>query len=91
MAGKAVMATAPVMPVGQTLLPENHPVRRPDPSVPVPDKDWAKLPRRAQTGQLDRAAFVYDAARDCYYYPQGWMLTLLQTKTKERGTSESSV
>jgi len=91
MACKAVMATAPVMPVGQTLLPEDHPVRRPDPSVPVPDKDWAKLPRRAQTGQLDRAAFVYDAARDCYYCPQGWMLTLLQTKTKERGTSESSV
>jgi len=81
----------PVMPVGQTLLPEDHPVRREDPSVPVPEEDWAKLPRRAQTGQLDRAAFVYDAGRDVYWCPAGRALPLFQTKTKERGTSESSV
>ena len=81
----------PVMPVGQTVLPEDHPVRREDPSVPVPEADWAKLPRRAQTGQLDRAAFVYDAAKDCYYCPQGRSLAFVQIKTKERGTSESSL
>ena len=80
-----------VMPVGQTLLPEDHPVRRGDPSVPVAEEDWSRLPRRAQTGQLDRAAFVYDAAGDRYWCPAGRALTLLQTKTKERGTSESSV
>ena len=80
-----------VMPVGQTVLPEKHPVRREDPSKPVPEEDWAKLPRRAQTGQLDRAAFVYDAGRDVYWCPAGRTLTLLQTKTKERGTSESSL
>lgn len=81
----------PVMPVGPTWLPEDHPVRRPDPSVPVSEGDWAKLPRRAQSGQLDRAAFVYDAGRDVYWCPGGRVLTLLQTQTKERGTSESSV
>jgi hypothetical protein len=80
----------PVMPVGQTWLPEDHPVRREDPSVPVPQEDWAKLPRRAQTGRLDRAAFVYDAGRDVYWCPVGRTLTLFQIKTKERGTSESS-
>jgi len=80
-----------VMPAGQTLLPADHPVRRVDPSVPVPEEDWAKLPRRAQTGQLDRAAFVYEAGRDVYWCPAGRTLTLFQTKTKERGTSASSV
>jgi hypothetical protein len=80
-----------VMPVGEKPLPEDHPVRREDPSVPVPEADWAKLPRRAQTGQLDRAAFVYDAKRDCYWCPAGRALTFFQTKAKERDTSESSV
>jgi len=80
-----------VMPVGETPLPEDHPIRRSDPSVPVPEEHWAKLPRRAQTGQLDRSAFGYDPHGDVYWCPVGRALTFLQTKTKERGTSESSV
>ena len=54
------------------------------PTAPVPEADWAKLPRRAQTGKLDRAAFVYDGEADCYYCPQGRRLAFVQVKAKSR-------
>ena len=48
------------MPVEQTKLPDENPADRIDPTQPVSEEDWPKLPRRAQTKKLDRAAFVYD-------------------------------
>ena len=79
-----------VMPVEQTKLPAENPADRADPTQPVPEEDWSKLPRRAQTKKLDRAAFVYDAAKDCYYCPQGRPLEFVQIKTKGRDTGEAS-
>jgi transposase len=79
-----------VMPVEQTLLPEDNPAERRDPSQPVAPADWPNLPRRAQTGTLDRAAFVYDADQDCYRCPAGRVLAFVQIKIKERDTGASS-
>ncbi len=79
-----------VMPVEQTKLPDENPADRADPTAPVPESDWPKLPRRAQTGKLDRVAFVYDAAKDCYYCPLGRALGFDHVKTKGRDTCEAS-
>ena len=79
-----------VMPVEQTKLPDENPADRADPTQAVTEEDWPKLPRRAQTKKLDRAAFVYDAAKDCYYCPQGRPLEFVQIKTKGRDTGDAS-
>jgi len=80
-----------VMPVEQTQLPDENPADRSDPTQPVSEEHWPKLPRRAQTKKLDRAAFVYNAAKDCYYCPQGRALAFVQIKTKSRGAGDASV
>jgi transposase len=49
----------------------NNPARRKDPTAPVPQEDWDKLPRNTQSRKLDRSAFVYDTSGDCYYCPMG--------------------
>ena len=79
-----------VMPVEQTQVPDENPADRSDPTMPIAEEDWSKLPRRAQTKKLDRAAFVYDEKKDCYYCPQGWPLEFVQIKTKGRDTGEAS-
>ena len=66
LAGRGIEA---VMPVEQTKLPDENPAQRVNPTAPIAESDWPKLPRRAQTGKLDRSAFIYDAAKDCYYCP----------------------
>ena len=78
-----VVAIEAVMPIEQTQLPDDNPADRADPSRPVAEEDWAKLGRRAQTKKLDRAAFVHDAARDCYHCPRGRHLEFVQTKKEE--------
>ncbi len=80
----------PLMPTGTSRLPDDNPAERSDPSTPVPEADWAKLPRRRQTGKLDRAAFVYQREEDCYYCPQGRRLTFDQVKTKGRENGADS-
>ena len=79
-----------VMPVEQTRLPDGNPADRADPTQAVAEEDWPKLPRRAQTKKLDRAAFVYDEKKDCYYCPQGQSLEFVQIKTKSRGAGDAS-
>ncbi len=61
----------PFMPVEQARLQEDNPALRPDPTQPVAKEDWPKLPRNPQSKKLDRAGFVYDASKDCYYCPMG--------------------
>lgn len=90
LSGLAERGIEALMPVESTRLPEENPADRADPTHPVPQSDWPKLPRRAQTGKLDRAAFVYDAAKDCYYCPQGRALVFVQIKTKDRDTCDAS-
>ena len=61
----------PVMPAELARLDDQNPAQRADPTRPVAETDWPKLPRNPQSKKLDKAAFVYDAAQDCYYCPMG--------------------
>lgn len=56
---------------------------RADPTQPVPQSAWEKLPRNSQ-GQLDKSCFLYDEAEDKYYCPQGRALEFDKTKTDRR-------
>lgn len=76
-----------IMPVEAARLDEQNPAPRPDPTIPVAEADWSKLPRSSHH-QLDRAAFVYDAAQDCYYCPMGRRLDSGKRTRKERYQGE---
>lgn len=72
----------------------DNPALREDPTQPVPEDQWDRLPTKAVGGkggsqrQLDKAAFVYDAERDCYWCPQGQPLPHAQTLHERRGDRE---
>jgi transposase len=51
-----------------------NPAHRADPTQPVAESDWPKLPWNPHVKVLDRAAFVYDASADGYYCPMGQFL-----------------
>lgn len=74
-----------------TKVQEDNPAKRADPTQPVPESDWPKLPRRPQTHKLDRSAFIYDSQADCYWCPMGRKLEWDQTKEKERLAGEDSI
>jgi len=76
--------------VEQTKLLDENPAERVNPIAPVAESDWPKLPRRAQTGKLDRSAFIYDVAKDCYYCPLGRALAFDHIKCQARDTCEAS-
>lgn len=70
---------------------EENPAVRPDPTQPVPPEQWEQLPLKKVGGrgkkkppQFDSSAFVYDAANDCYYCPQGQRLTYRNTTPESR-------
>lgn len=63
--------------------PEN-PAHRADPTQPVAEADWPKLPRNSRTKKLDRSAFVYDATSDRYYCPMGRALAFRRVQDKHR-------
>ena len=90
LSGLADRGIEAVMPVEQTKLPDANPAERADPTRPVAEEDWAKLPRRAQTKKLDRAAFVYDEKKDCYHCPLGRELAFDYIKMQARDTGEAS-
>lgn len=69
---------------------EGNPARRDDPTQPVPEAEWEKLPLRAQTKHLDYTAFVYDPEADCYWCPQGYRLVFRNTKHAQRATGKVS-
>jgi transposase len=58
---------------------EDNPARREDPTQPVAEEDWDRLPttrtKRKKDGtesvQLNKEAFVYDQEQDCYWCPAG--------------------
>lgn len=79
-----------LMPVECVLSSAENPSDRSDPSQPVPEADWPKLPLFARTKKLDRSAFVYDAERDCYWCPQGRQLSFWHHKIKTRESCEDS-
>lgn len=65
------------MPTTADFRPEN-PANRDDPSTPVPESDWPRLPLRGK--KLAASAFIYDATANCYYCPMGKMLTPVHRK-----------
>lgn len=79
-----------LMPVDSTRLLAENPAERADPTQPVPEEDWPKLPVFPRTKKLDRAAFVYDAAKDHYWCPMGRKLSFWYCKTKSRDTCDDS-
>jgi transposase len=67
--------------------PEQNPALRDDPTRPVDQQQWDKLPaERGKQGTLTKEAFVYDPERDCYWCPLGQPLTRRNT-TSERTKS----
>jgi len=74
----------------QALIPqricfEQNPAQRPDPSQPMPPEQWDQLPRNPSSKGLDKAAFVYDQARDCYHCPMGHVLELVRRREYQQG------
>jgi hypothetical protein len=68
---------------------QDHPALRADPTQPVPESEWERLPLNAQRKTLEKSCFTYDAEQDCYYCPRGQPLPYEETKAKpgqgERG------
>lgn len=60
-----------------------NPALRDDPTQPVPEHERDKLPRNSQ-GQLDKSCFVYVAAEDRYYCPQGQALPFAEHKPERQ-------
>jgi transposase len=60
----------PLMPSRQP-EPADNPARREDPTQPVATELHAKLPISPQSKVLDRSAFEYQPAGDCYFCPMG--------------------
>lgn len=71
-------------------------VKRADGRVPIPAEQWPQLPtsvvRKGKQGQPDqmqlaKEAFLYDAAENCYWCPQGQKLSHIgQTSETRKGT-----
>lgn len=61
-----------------------NPAVREDPSCPVAQEDWGKLPRNRQSRKLDKSAFVYVEGGDCYYCPMGRKLGFARATEQQR-------
>jgi hypothetical protein len=70
--------------------PATNPALRADPTQPVPEADWDRLPTHKVKGeqktQLDKSAFVYDEQRDCYWCPLGQPLNYSLTTSEKSGS-----
>lgn len=88
MEDREVQLLTPVQ--GGEPAPES-PARRADPSVPIDEDQLAALPVSPQTKKLDRSAFVYDSATDCYFCPMGKQLAYERTKQRQRSSGQVEV
>jgi transposase len=73
----------PLMPAKQQF--KNNPAPRPDPCLPVAAEQRDALPMNPQNKILDKAAFLYDPAKDCYFCPMGQVMNYAQDKPYHRG------
>jgi transposase len=69
---------------------EGNPARRDDPTQPVAEADWPRLPRNAQK-QLAKSCFVYAEESHCYYCPQGRRLECAEIHRVKRNGREVAV
>lgn len=85
LAGLEKQGVEPLMPARQEFA--ENPAVRPDPTRPVPPEQWTALPVNPQNKILDKAAFLYDQAKDCYHCPMGRVLGFVELKAhNHRGT-----
>lgn len=78
--------TAFYSPLASTEPQEGNPAKRDDPTQPIPESQWDKLPYRSgKKPQLDKAAFVYVPAEDAYYCPDGRRLPFAHNERENRG------
>jgi transposase len=63
---------------------KDNPAIRPDPTQPVPEADWDRLPINPQTKKLDKVCFIYNAEQDVHYCPRGEAMPYEETKTENR-------
>jgi transposase len=74
--------------------PADNPALRIDPRVPVAEEDRDRLPTTTvkskghETEKLDKHAFVYDEAHDCYWCPEGKKLSFVSTILETRNGRE---
>lgn len=69
------------------LTADQNPALRSDLTQPVAEADWDRLPITnvsAKQTQLSKDAFIYDAAQDCYWCPQGNPIVRKRKLTKKR-------
>jgi hypothetical protein len=72
--------------------PTTNPAIRDDPTQAVAEEDWDRLPMKKvtvkgeKTEKLDKAAFVFDEAHQCFWCPQGQALPYVHTTSEKRGT-----
>jgi len=72
------------------LPPEkDNPAIRPDPTQPVPEADWNRLPINPQTKKLDKACFIYNAEQDVHYCPRGEVMPFEEKKTETNKQGET--
>jgi transposase len=82
------------------ITPQPEFVKRADGRVPIPAEQWSQLPtevvRTGKQGQPDQVqlakeAFLYDAAANCYWCPQGQKLSYTGTTSETRKGTERRV
>jgi transposase len=81
---------APIPVVDQT----QNPALRADPRQAVAAADWERLPTKTvknrqtkkKQQQLDKSAFVYDEAQDCYWCPMGQALPHVHTTSETKSS-----
>jgi transposase len=90
LAGMVSRRVAFFTPMESSQPQEGNPARRDDPTQPVAEADWPRLPRNAQK-QLDKSCFVYVEESQCYYCPQGRRLEYAEIHRVNRNGQEVAV
>jgi hypothetical protein len=64
-----------------------NPALRDDPSIPVAEQDWPRLPRKANK-KLAKSCFMYDEQTDRYHCPMGKAMPYEETRKRQRATGQ---
>ena len=84
LAGLSARGVKGFIPQAQREDTAENPAKRADPTQPVDAAAWNDLPRNTRNKKVDRSAFLFDAAKDCYWCPMGHRLDFMQRQDKHR-------